>query len=227
MSIEKLNVPLKRQLPNSVECGLVELDMIYSYYGVKKSMEDLRQDLSMTEVGTYAPQTGLHLLRNGFSVEIVTHNPRLVWKEDKNLTPEELLAKFKEKYKIADENDKIALGYFIDFMKNGGKITVKIPSLKDLEEEIREGRPVMALITNAAIYDKNIAETHNRPFSYTFHGVVVVGVGHGKVIINDPYAEEDGGTKEYTEEEFMFAVHASCLGDLDNGCFIKVRKLTK
>ncbi|GEM_PF-2372895 len=222
--MEKLRVPLMRQLPNSVECGLVDVSMVYSYYGIQMSMEELRKDLPTTDIGTYAPQTGMHLLKNGFEVEIITHNPRLVWKTDKNLNQKELLTKFEDKYKTADENDKIALGYFIDFMKNGGKVIVKIPSCQDLEEEIGQGRPVLVLLTNASLYDKNIADTHGRHFDYTFHGVVVIGIGEGKVLINDPYAEEEGGQKEYSADEFMFAVHASSLGDLDNGSFMKIKK---
>ena len=222
--MERLRVTSERQLPDSVECGLVCLKMIYAYYGIEISMDRLRQDLALTDVGTYAPQLGSHLLKNGFDVEIVTYNPRLVWKQDKNLTSEQLKAKFEDRMQSADQNDKFVLEYFVNFMNNGGSVKVKIPSIEELDEETKAGRPVIVFLTNAVLYDKNIADLKGRPFSYTFHTDVVTGVMDGKVAVNDPYFEEEGGEKEYPVDEFMFAVHSSSLGDLDNGCFIKIRK---
>lgn len=223
--MERLKVPLFRQEPDSVECGLVCLKMIYDYYDVAKSIEEFRKELPTTSVGTYAPQTGLCLLKDGFKVEIVTHNPRLVEKIDKDLTQEELLRKFEKKStSLTEESDKLAMGYFIDFMKNNGKVTVKIPSIDDLKQEIEQKRPILVLLTNAPLTPKNIADLKGKPFGYTFHSMVVVGIDNNKVLVNDPYDNEEGGEKEYSFEEFLFAVYSSSLGDLDNGCFMKIKR---
>jgi len=109
-------------------------------------------------------------------------------------------------------------------MEAGGRLKVGIPSLEDLKEETEQGRPVVVFLTNASLYPNNIARVYKRPFTYTFHSLVVTGVTKDEVFVNDPYWGEEGGEKAYPSDEFLYAVHASTLGDVDNGCFVKVRK---
>lgn len=221
----KLNVPLIRQEPHSVECGLVALEMIYSFYGMPQGMDNLRKELPTVEVGTYGPQLGLNFIKHGLITEIITHNPRLVEKIDRNLSQTELLEKFRQKSQtLKDDSDKLAIRYFIEFMENKGIVTVKIPTIEVLREQLKKGRPVIASLTNAPIYKRNIADLEGKPFNYTFHAVVTTGLGNGVVYINDPYAEEDGGAKNYSEEEFLYAVYSCALGDLDNADFMVAYK---
>lgn len=221
----KLNVPLIRQEPHSVECGLAALEMLYSYYDMPQGMDTLRRELPTVQVGTYGPQLGSNLIEHGLKTEIITHNPRLVEKIDRDLSQDELLTKFKQKIpRFTDESDKLALGYFIDFMDKGGTVTVKVPTIRILQEQLENGYPIIASLTNAPIYKRNIADLEGLPFNYTFHAVVVTGLGNGLVYINDPYAEDDGGIKSYTEEEFLYAVYTCALGDLDNADFMVAYK---
>lgn len=224
--MEKLKVPLFRQDPNSVECGLATLAMVYDYFEIRKSLADLRKEVSLASVGTYSPQLGLHLLGQGFDVEIVTRNPLLLEKEDRNLPQEELLLKFKQMLdsKSLGEARTQGLKYFVSFIEAGGKVDVKIPDVGDLKEEIGQRRPVIVFLTNSALYNKNIAKLLGKPFDYTFHVVVVTGIGDDEVQVNDPYWGDEGGVKRYPVDEFLYSVYASSLGDVDNGSFIKFKK---
>ena len=52
----KLDVPLVLQDKNSLDCGLAGVSMLLAYYGITKSVEDIRQDISIYEgVGTFTP----------------------------------------------------------------------------------------------------------------------------------------------------------------------------
>lgn len=235
---EKLPVPLIRQTTDSVECGLASLAMIYAFYGKDRGMNQLRPELITDEIGTYAPQLGSDLLKEGLEVEIIINNPKLIEKSDRNLSQEDLLVKFMAKRDQAQEkakeearkrefeHEEKVMEYFVNFMQKGGRVTIKVPNREDLKEEIKKGRPLVVFLTNATLYEKNIAEAKGKDFGYTFHSMVAIGFDESQdtVLINDPYDGEYGGEKEYSMDEFLFAVYSSSLGDLDNGCFMKIKK---
>jgi len=226
MAAMKLNVPLIRQPKDSVDCGIAVVTMLLNYHGVEKTFEEVKKDITTDEVGTYAPQLGEYLTSQHFSVDIVLRNPLLFTKSEENLDKKSLVEKFNrlQHSGINTHNLKV-INYFNKFLKwPQNKVTVKIPDENDIEEEINIGRPLIAFLTNAALYKENIAEKHKKDFSYTFHSVVITGLEDDKVFVNDPYAEEYGGTKEYPIEDFLFAMYSSSLGDLDNGSLIKIRK---
>lgn len=220
----KLDVPLFRQSKDSVECGLISLKMINSYYRKSSELLNLAK-LIKQQGGVYSPQLALEALSHGYSIEIVTRNPLLVWKEHKNLTQQKIVAKLKEKLKnLTEEKDKVPVRYFIKFLEKGGILNIRIPSKEDIEEEIKQKRPLIVFLTTSTLYQKNLADTTNNKINYTFHTVVVTDIQNGKVFINDPFWGEEGGEKEYPIDEFLYAVYASALGDLDNACFMKIRK---
>ncbi len=78
----KLNVSVIRQKENSVDCGLACLAMLMKYYGINKSIADMKNEIKVyAGMGTYAPQLGKYLIDNNFEVEIVTMNPLLFTKK--------------------------------------------------------------------------------------------------------------------------------------------------
>ncbi|HVZ12430.1 MAG TPA: C39 family peptidase [Patescibacteria group bacterium] len=223
-----LSIKTIRQDEGSVECGLITLGMLYSYYNLNKNIDDLREEISTVEVGTFSPQLGLNLLKNGFEVEIITRNPLLVEKKDEDLSQKELLCVFEErinKYEKGTDNN-IGLDYFIKFMQEGGKVKVKIPQIEDLKKELEVERPVITFLSNASLYKENIADKLKKPFTYTFHSVLVVGVGDKGITINDPYWGDEGGNQTYPVDEFFYAMHSSALGGTDNDCLITVKKIS-
>ena len=78
MKKNKLNVPIILQDKESVACGLSCLSMLLNYYGIKKSVSEIKKHIKVyDEIGTYVPQLGKYLIENGFEVEIITMNPHL------------------------------------------------------------------------------------------------------------------------------------------------------
>ncbi len=222
----KLSVPVLQQSPKSVDCGIASVAMIYAFYRIKKEYSRLQKELTTNRVGTYAPQLGINLLQNGFQVEIVTHNPRLVEVKDKNLNQKQLASKFTQELKRAkNASDKRALKFFMKFMGLGGKITIKVPTISDIKEEIESKRPLIAYFTNAPLYDwEPDIYLMDRPIWKTMHIAVVSGIDPENVYINDPMWDNNGGQKSYPIEQFFYAVYTSALGDLDNACLMKIRR---
>ncbi|MEK6841509.1 MAG: C39 family peptidase [Nanoarchaeota archaeon] len=212
----KINVPLIRQPKGSKDCGIAGLAMIYAYYKKNKTFEDLKKEITIYDIGTYAPQLGSHLIKDGFKVKITTYHPGLVCKAFKEVSQKEIydeLLKLKESYK--DEKNKMVIQFFLDFINNGGEIEIKIPSKEDLIEELNNKRPIGVLMTTGVLYG-------NKPL-FNFHFVIVTGIEDNKIIVNDPMPDKRGGIKEYKLDEFFYGVYASAYGDLDNASFIKIR----
>ncbi len=212
-----LDVPVVRQKEDSVDCGLAGLSMILKYYGVEKSIEDLKKEIETFDFGTYMPQLGLYLLNNGFEVEIVTLNPLLFTKKFEGKSDKEILEYFRFIYeKNKDNKFGKPLKFFLDFLKAGGKIVVKIPSFEDVKNEILERRPLGVLLTsNFLLYDKAI---------FNFHFNIITGFDEKYVYVNDPMWDFRGGKKKYFINDFFYGVYASAYGDLDNASIMKVKK---
>lgn len=216
-----LHVPLYTQKIDSVECGLVNMQMIYEYYRIPITLEKLREDLKTTEIGTYAPQLGMHLLEQNFYVEIITHNPKLITL-NKQLNSREKIEHHLDELmtdKTTSANDKIVFGMFLNFIKAGGSINAAIPSIEHIRHEITQGRPLIAFLQSGAWYTTG----SERPYSDIFHIVTVTGLDDEFVYFNDPRWVH-GGRSKRTYEEFLYALYSSTLADPDNGCLIKVNK---
>lgn len=212
----KLDVSSFRQEEDSLDCGLVGLAMVYDYFGVDRGLGDIQEDLHITEgVGTYVPQLGIDLLNNGFDVEIVTLNPFLFTKNDVGLGFDGVLNRFVS-LKVDGGADLKVLDFFIRFMKLGGKVTVRLPNLKDLKDELGAGRPVSAVLTTNFLY-------HDKP-DFNFHYNLVTGVDDDFIYVNDPMWDERGGKNKYTIEDFFYALYANAFGDVDNASLLKARK---
>lgn len=214
----KLEVPLVRQGKSSLDCGIACLSMVLKYYGIEKSISDLKKDIKVYEgIGTYAPQIGKYLIDNGFEIEIITMNPFLFTRKFKEKSRDELISYLKERQKIEKEKRfKEPLNFFIEFMDSGGKITLKVPDVLDIKEEILEGRPLGALITsNFLLGDKPM---------FNFHFNLITGIDENYIYVNDPLNDYRGGHHKYPINDFMYAIYASAHGDLDNASIIKIKK---
>lgn len=193
--------------------------MILKYYNIPINLEDIKKEIPVhVGVGTYMPQLGSYLISKGFDVEIITLNPHLFTNKFKSKTKEELIEYFESLVKQKPNSEKV-LNYFINFLKEGGKLTVKIPSIEDIKDELSEKRPVCALVTSTfLLHDKA---------NFNFHFNIITGLDTESIYVNDPTWDERGGEQKYTISEFFFALHASAHGDLDNGSFMKIRLRNK
>lgn len=210
----KLSVPLVRQDKGSYDCGPAGLAMILEYYKQPTTVEGLKKELQVYEnLGTYAPQLGKYLLDKEFAVELVMLNPYLFTLSTK-MDHEEQIAYFQElKERAKKEKFQVPIKHFLEFLEAGGTLNIKIPDAKDLQEEIRNERPVGALLTSNFL--------HEEKANFNFHFNIITGIDEEKVIVNDPNME---GEQEYAINDFFYGIYASAAGDIDNACLIKIRK---
>jgi len=218
----KLNVPLIRQPKDSEDCGIAGLAMLFKYYKVPISFEDIKKEVEIdVGIGTYAPQLGLYLIKHGFDVEIVTMHPKVFTLQDIGISKQKITDRLNAQQKESKiERDKKVLGYFIEFLKKGGKMDVKIPAIEDIQSEIDNNNPVGALMTTNFI-------NNNAP-RFNFHFNVITGYDKDKVYTNDPLWDKTiGGKKKYTIQQFYYGLYASAYGDIDNASLMKIRMKKK
>lgn len=214
----KLNVPIIRQDKGSDDCGIACLAMLIRYYGFNKDVKEIKRTIKVYEgVGTYAPQLGIYLIKNNFKVEIITMNPFLFVKRMENKSQEFLLKHLEKVYKNAKKiKFKRPVRFFIEFIKLGGKLTVRVPTVKDIQEEIENKRPLIALITSNFLRG-------DKP-KFNFHFNVITGIDEKYIYVNDPLWDERGGKHKYKTNDFIYALYASAYGDSDNASLLKIKR---
>ena len=214
--MKKLNIPLVFQDKNSVDCGLACLQMVFEYYGEKRTIAEMKKELKLYKIGTYSPQLGAYLLKNGFKVELITQHPGLFTLRHRKVGQKGLLEHIKNLYaENKDEKHAITLKYFLEFMEAGGMIKVKVPGAGDIKNALNKNRPLIALITQGFLLDKEP--------NFNFHFNVVTGVSGDSVYLNDPDSDHEGKQK-YSMTDFLYALHSSVHGDLDNGSLLVIRR---
>ncbi|NCQ82697.1 hypothetical protein GW750_08145 [bacterium] len=175
----KLDIPLETQKKGSLDCGIISLLMVFKYFGIKKSFIEVQKELKVDEVGTYAPQIGTFMLKNGFSVELMTQHPGIFTIIDRGKSQKEILHHMEELLQKEEKDQKKkVLKYFIEFLKNGGNVTVKIPGVVDIKKSIKQRSPLIALLTTLFL-------TEIEP-EFNFHFNVVTGIDKDFVYLNDP-----------------------------------------
>ena len=213
-----IDVVMIRKPKDSVFCGIACLKMILEYYGIDISFDKLKNEVKPDSLGTYAPQLGSYLIKNGFDVEIVSMHPALFTNKDKCKNSDEIMVRLNGLSDcLKSERNKKALRYFIDFLKIGGTIKVKSPCKDDISGEINEKRSVLALLTS------NFLVGAKPNFDFNFN--VVRGIDDKYVYVNDPSRNEHGGKQKHIVADFIYGVHASSYGDMDNGCLIRVMRI--
>lgn len=214
----KLNVPLVRQKKGSKDCGPACLAMVLKYYGINKTIDEIKRKMKVYKKGTRATQLGTYLLENGFSVELITQNPGLFTRRDRIKPFSELRKQIREFVKQPKaKKHKKALDYYEEFFEKGGTLKVKIPDAKDIEKEINQKRPLIALMTSNFLLGKEP--------KFNFHYNVVTGIDGKNISANDPSSTYKGGKKKYPIEDYLYGVYASSYGDLNNASFLKIKKL--
>ena len=208
----QLDIPLIRQDEDSLDCGPACLAMMLSHQGMNIEYETVKDDLERYDIGTYVPQLGIYALDKGYDAKIISLNPHLFNKK----SYDDILSHFKTLKAEEDKKEYVhQLDLFIDFVRRGGVIDVKLPGIDDIKEELQDGRPVGALVTTNFIQ-------HQKPI-FNFHFNVITGIDEERIYVNDPLWDERGGRKEYTHREFLYALHATAYGDYDNASLLIIK----
>lgn len=212
----KLNVPIIKQKEESLECGIACLNMIFNYYNVDFSYRDALKKIEIFNAGISVPQLGIYLEENGISTTIITMNPLLFNIRDKNIDKEQVIFQLTNRLpNLSKPNDIKTMSYLLEYLNKGGSIIPKIPAKKDIVNEIKNKRPIIALLTTNFLQGKTI---------FNFHYNVIIGVDDDRIIVNDPrWENEHGGQFSYHIDEFLFALYSSSLGDLDNASLLLIK----
>jgi len=213
----KLDVPLYTQKIGSVDCGHICLRMILKYHGIGFNYQRIKSEISTHEVGTYTPQLGLFLMKNGFQTDIITMNPGLFSVRDSGISQDKVLAILKSvRNKSTKPDDKITLDYFVKYIQKGGRVTPRIPDVKTIKTEIKNKRPILVLLTS------NFLTGTKRKFNFHFN--VITGIDKIHIYVNDPLMGIRGGRKKYKISDYFYAIHTSAYGDLDNASLMTIKK---
>lgn len=216
----QLNVPLIRQAKMSSDCGPAALAMLLEYHGVDYDFEEMKKELGVYSWGTVTPQLGTYLLKHGFEVEIVTMHPSLFSIYSKFQDVESLRQYLKSlEGSMKGEFDPIALTHFVEFVECGGLISPRVPTLRDIQQEIEAGRPVLVPITHWFLHETEM------PPRFSIHFNIVSGIDEKTVSVNDPdWGEALGGKHQIDRDNFVFALYASAKGGIDDACILKAKK---
>ena len=214
-----LTVPLIRQPKYSVDCGVACVAMLLEYYGMPYDYKKLRKEIGVFTYGTFMPQLGLYLLKHDFEVEIITMHPSLFTLFSSFSDTQALIKHLKGlRRRFSQKYDDIGLDFFVKFIQAGGRLTPRIPVIEDIHTEINHGRPVMSSLVHEFLFKNNERRKVN------FHFNVVTGYTTKNILVNDPdWGVDFGGKHEHGTDEYMYGIHASAYGGIDNASIMKVK----
>lgn len=215
--MKKLDVTRYTQKVNSGDCGPVVARTILDYFGVKKTTKELAEELRYGNFGTYISDNGLLFLKHGLTATLVTANTILFDYEDRKSLKTKILAVHYLKKLLTRNLRKMrqfknGIRIMLEFLEHGGNIKIEIPSLRHIKGAIDRGDLVMALVVPNAFSVGN-----------SFHHFVAVnGYDDRYIYIADPWPTSTA--HKVRNEDFLYGIHASTVGDLDTGSLLIVGK---
>lgn len=213
----RLSIKSIRQNKDSVDCNLVCDQMVLDYFGIIKTLDDIKKKIKLVKIGSYMPQNGKLFQDLGFTTRIITQTPYIFTNQDRNLTKKQIYERIIERKNFYNKTNKYnAMRHFKDYLDSGGEIVVKIPNLIDIEENIAKGNPIIC------IYTSNFLKGKSPKFNY--HAAVVYGIDDTFVYVADPLWDGRGGYQKYLREDFIFALWASSSPDPDNASLLVIEK---
>jgi predicted double-glycine peptidase len=215
--MKKLKIRRFLQKASSKDCGPASTQAILDYYGIKKSAEELSKHLTYADLGTSLYDNGTVVLKNGLRAVAITANPILFSFADRvklktKLQVEKHLAALAKSKAKELKDKKLGIKIFQRFLKSGGEVRLAIPRFEHIRSAIDAGHPVLALVYPRAFgsYDR------------FFHFVVVHGYDSRFVYISDPLPSAK--KNKVPIDDFMYGLHSSACGDVDNGSLLIVSK---
>ncbi len=209
--MKKIDIEVFFQTNKSLDCGPVCTQMVLNYFGKGKKLEEIKTKVNYVPGGTYIYDNGLVILNEGLKAELITSNPLLFKQEDRStLKTEKSILKHLTAIKRKKGAKKQAIGIFQDFIKQGGRVKIEIPTLDHLKKAIDQNKLIIVLLYGGALGKKEGG----------FHFVVVTGYKNGFVHINNPGKKSRQGW--FPESDFIYALYSSTCADVDNGSLLVV-----
>jgi hypothetical protein len=191
-----IDVQVSKQ-PDDESCGITCLEAVYRYHGHAISLGELQSQVDHWRTGgTVGVNLARHALASGFSAELYTYNIDIFDPTWKRLSAKEMAGKLAQRaHRIRHPKQKKLIGYYLDFLRRGGKIR-----FDDLDEGLMDRlfkarRPVIAGLSATYLYqnrrelpDNSEDDVGGQPVG---HFVVVAGWDRAKrkVAIRDPLRE--------------------------------------
>ena len=209
-----------RQPEMSAECGIACSSMIANYYQMQLDYDAIKASIGLYKWGTTTPQLGLFFLENGYDVEIIGCHPALFYKDSVFDSTDDMLQHLKNMRQILkDDTDKIALEHFINYIKAGGTMQIRIPTAADIDTAIALNTPVLVPVSHWFMHKNDM------PPRYSIHFNVVYGSDNECFYVCDPdFGEPFYGQHRIDKQTFMYACYVSCKGGIDDGCVMIVRR---
>ena len=216
----RLSVPLIQQPEMSSECGIAAVAMMAEFYKLGLSYSDIKKEIGMYTWGTTTPQLGRFFLAHGFDVEIIGLHPALFSLGNTYDASFDFVHYFQEMRSVLkDGYDALSLEHFIAFVQEGGIVTPRIPTEKDIEKEIHEQRPVLVPLSHWFLHT-----TEMKP-RFSIHFNVVTGEEEGSFTVNDPdFGEDFGGIHLIEKPTLMYAIYVAAKGGIDDACIMCIKK---
>jgi len=215
-----LKIPVVKQPDMSNDCGVACVAMIADFYGLGIAYEDIKNEIGVYSWGTTTPQLGRFLLAHRFDVEIIGLHPALFQLNSTSLNEPKLIEHLqKMRTVLKDGYDAIAIEHFLSFVREGGQLTPRIPTVLDIELELAEQRPLIIPLSHWFLHQTNM------PPRFSIHFNVVTGTNEKNFIVNDPdFGDDFGGQHEIEKSVLMYAIYVSAKGGIDDACIMRIKK---
>lgn len=205
-----LAVPLFRQAKDSTFCGICCMQMVYHYHGYRPTLGQLIAGLDLIPNGVYAQQLALHLARNGFTVTLATRDTTRLPLRYSQLTRPELRAQCEERLRAVPEGHKEGSYWrgMLGLLDAGARLDFQIPTLDaTLGAALAAGHPPIVCVDAKTLYDlhgQSDGPVDELSIGQAGHYLVVIGLDHWQVTVNDPSATF-GGVASYPRDRFLYA----------------------
>ena len=199
----KADIPHYRQPNGSPMCGETCLKMVYEPHEIKKSIYDVRREIKKItgcfkgKSGNLVYELGIHLLRNGFDVEIhawPTYGNVYACRRYQQMNQTDLREELTLLFKTMGRSRELQFSTMLRFMKEGGVFIPRVTQFRELRERLGGG---IIVTLDTSYHNAKIL-----PFVKNTSHYVVLGEMRGRTIsLLDPYYKDK---VLLNKEEFLF-----------------------
>ena len=223
-----ININIRTQ-PDDETCGPTCLHAVYTYYGLRISLEEVIKTIERSASGgTLAPLLGKHAIQHGFSTTIYIHNLDVfdpTWFRMGEANNEVLLAKLTEQLKYKDNKGIVQESIaYMQYLQLGGKVCFRLLNPSLLKWYFKQKIPILTGLSATYLYNcsREIFTEDGRSVFDDIRGtpcghfIILCGYDEDKkhIIVADPHRENPLTHDNYYKVHIMRLVNAILLGVL-------------